>query len=60
MFNIKSICSTESKVCFVHIHKKYPELSLPSISTALSKSYQDTQTAALFVHHFAGRRWRGR
>lgn len=42
---IKSICSMENKVCFVHTHKKYPELSLFNfISIALSKSYQDTHT----------------
>lgn len=40
---IKSNCSTESKVCFVHTHTKYPELSLSNyISIAISKSYKTT------------------
>jgi len=60
---VKSICSTESKVCFVHTHIKYPALSLSHyISIALPKSYQDThkKPTALFAHHCGGRRWRGR
>lgn len=47
--HIQSICSTESKVCFVHTHAKNT-LSCPHL-IAPSKSYQAT-----IVHHFGGRK----